>query len=80
MSQPPGFLDPAHPGYVCRHHKALYGLNQALGAWYTCFSTIFQGFRGSACDTSLFIRHTSAGSISLLLYVDDMIFTGSDQQ
>lgn len=83
MSQPPGFLDPAHPGYVCRLHKALYGLNQAPRAWYTCFSTILcsQGFRGSACDTSsLFIRHTSAGSIHLLLYVDDMILTGSDQQ
>lgn len=39
-----------------------------------------KGFRGSACDTFLFIRHTSGDSIYLLLYVDDLFLTGSDQQ
>ncbi|PKI68085.1 hypothetical protein CRG98_011681 [Punica granatum] len=28
MEQPPGFTDPAHPNYVCRLNRALYGLRQ----------------------------------------------------
>lgn len=26
MSQPPGYVDPAHPSRVCLLHKAIYGL------------------------------------------------------
>uniref|UniRef100_A0A803PAV2 Reverse transcriptase Ty1/copia-type domain-containing protein n=1 Tax=Cannabis sativa TaxID=3483 RepID=A0A803PAV2_CANSA len=29
MVQPPGFVDPEHPDYVCKLQKALYGLKQA---------------------------------------------------
>jgi hypothetical protein len=35
MKQPPGFVDSALPGHVCRLHKSLYGLKQAPRAWYT---------------------------------------------
>ncbi|GKV11763.1 hypothetical protein SLEP1_g22986 [Rubroshorea leprosula] len=34
MSQPPGFIDSAHPDYVCKLHRALYGLKQAPRAWF----------------------------------------------
>ncbi|GKE03527.1 retrovirus-related pol polyprotein from transposon TNT 1-94, partial [Tanacetum coccineum] len=34
VSQPEVFVDPDHPTYVYRLKKALYGLNQALRAWY----------------------------------------------
>ena len=26
MHQPPGYMDSAHPDYVCKLHKSLYGL------------------------------------------------------
>jgi len=35
MKQAPGFVDSALPSHVCRLHKSLYGLKQALQAWYT---------------------------------------------
>ncbi|GKD73638.1 gag-pol polyprotein, partial [Tanacetum coccineum] len=33
-SQPDGFIDPDHPEKVYRLKKAIYGLKQALRAWY----------------------------------------------
>jgi hypothetical protein len=36
--QPPGFVDPRCPDYVCRLHKSLYGLKQAPRAWYQRFA------------------------------------------
>ncbi|GJV14499.1 ribonuclease H-like domain-containing protein [Tanacetum coccineum] len=33
MHQPPGFVDSAHPDYVCHLQRSLYGLKQAPQAW-----------------------------------------------
>lgn len=55
--QPSGFVDPAHPNYVCKLHKALYGLKHAPRAWFHRFATYISslGFIGSKTDTSLFV-------------------------
>jgi hypothetical protein len=36
VEQPPGFEDLKYPNHVYKLDKALYGLNQALRAWYDC--------------------------------------------
>ena len=79
--QPPGFVDPAWPNYVCKLNKALYGLKQAPRAWYSRFQAFITsiGFRASHCDNSLFIYTNGADVAYLLLYVDDIILTASSQ-
>ncbi|GJV15066.1 putative ribonuclease H-like domain-containing protein [Tanacetum coccineum] len=42
VSQPPGFVDPDHPKKVYKVVKALYGLHQALRAWYATLSTFLE--------------------------------------
>ncbi|XP_026377700.1 uncharacterized protein LOC113271997 [Papaver somniferum] len=79
MHQPPGFVDSAHPYYVCRLRRSLYGLKQAPRAWFQRFAQfiIGCGFRGSVCDSSLFVYHSGSEIAYLLLYVDDIVLTAS---
>jgi hypothetical protein len=65
---------------VCKLKRSLYGLKQAPRAWYEKFRSTLLGFSftQSQYDSSLFIHSTSAGIVLLLLYVDDMVITGSD--
>ncbi|GKF84529.1 putative ribonuclease H-like domain-containing protein [Tanacetum coccineum] len=42
VSQPLGFVDPDHPNKVYKVVKALYGLHQALRAWYATLSTFLE--------------------------------------
>lgn len=79
MEQPRGFVDPKLPHHVCRLHKALYGLKQAPCAWFTCLrqSLIHLGFLESLVDASLFTFHHSTIHIYVLIYVDDILVTGT---
>lgn len=80
MSQPPGFVDPNFPSHVCRLRKAIYGLKQAPRAWYKELSSFLfaNGFVNSKSDSSLFIYSHNGIQVYLLVYVDDLIVTGSD--
>lgn len=75
-----GFVDPQKPEYVCRLTKALYGLKQASRAWFDTFNgfLIEFGFTCSRSDPSLFTYHKQNKTLVLLLYVDDILLTGSD--
>ncbi|GKB24836.1 ribonuclease H-like domain-containing protein [Tanacetum coccineum] len=79
MHQPPGFVDLAHPDYVCHLQRSLYGLKQALRAWFQRFASYATrvGFQHSKIDSSLFIFHNVADISYLLLCVDDIILTTS---
>ncbi|KAL6321989.1 hypothetical protein AAG906_035908 [Vitis piasezkii] len=83
MEQPPGYTDPQFPQHVCRLKRTLYGLKQAPRAWFQRFNFFIfffmkLGFILSQADSSLFVHHTTAGTIYLLLYVDDMVLTGTN--
>jgi histone deacetylase 1/2 len=79
MRQPPGFEDPSRPDHLCRLVKAIYGLKQAPRAWHARLSAVLEklGFKASAADTSLFILQSSAVTVYLLIYVDDIIVVSS---
>jgi len=80
MKQPPGFVNSSLPSQVCKLHKSLYGLKQAPRAWYTRLSDFLLsiGFRASKVDTSLFILSDGTNIFYLLVYVDDILLTGSN--
>jgi hypothetical protein len=79
MKQPPGFHDASHPGYVCKLHKALYGLKHAPRVWYSRLSAkpVQLGFHVSKADTSLFMYRHAKVQMYLLIYVDDIIIVSS---
>jgi len=80
MKQAPGFVDSALPSHVCRLHKSLYGLKQALQAWYTRLNDLLLSisFYASKVDTSLFIFFVGTDIYYLVVYVDDILLTGSN--
>ncbi|GJV74677.1 putative ribonuclease H-like domain-containing protein [Tanacetum coccineum] len=63
--QPPGFVDHAHPNKVYKVIKALYGLHQALRAWYETRSSFLleNGFRRGTIDQTLFIKKNKSDII-----------------
>lgn len=60
--------------------KALYGLKQAPRVWHSKFIGVLPtlGFVASPSDTSLFVKHDGMNVSILLLYVYDIILTGSN--
>jgi len=79
MRPPPGlFSSPSSA--VCKLKRSLYGLKQAPRAWFEIFkSTLLRlSFVQSQYDSSLFLCKTSTGLVILLVYVDDIVITGTD--
>ena len=80
MEQPPGFVAQREIGKVCHLRKSLYGLKQSPRAWFGKFSQAVKkfGLQKSKSDHSVFYRNSSSGIILLVVYVDDIVITGSD--
>jgi hypothetical protein len=79
MSPPPGlFSSPSSD--VCKLKRSLYGLKQAPRTWFDKFrSTLLHfSFVQSQYDSSLFLCKTPTGLVLLLVYVDDIVITGTD--
>lgn len=81
MKQPKGFVDPNFPNHLCLLRKAIYGLKQALRAWYMRLSNFLYSllvfFVLWAPRSSLFIQHSYSQTLYVLIYVYDIVITGS---
>nr|GFA23474.1 retrovirus-related Pol polyprotein from transposon TNT 1-94 [Tanacetum cinerariifolium] len=76
VSQTLGFVDPEFPDRVYKVEKALYGLHQALRAWYETLSTYLleNRFKRGIIDKTLFIKKIKNDILLVQVYVDDIIF------
>nr|GFB22559.1 uncharacterized mitochondrial protein AtMg00810-like [Tanacetum cinerariifolium] len=76
VCQPSGFEDPDFPDRVYKVEKELFGLHQALRAWYETLSTYLldNGFQKGKIDKTLFIRRHKGDILLVQVYVDDFIF------
>ena len=73
------FINVESSNLVCKLHKSLYGLKQAPRAWYDKSDTYFlnHDFKRCISDPNLYVKHVDDNIIVIVLYVDDLIITGS---
>ena len=79
MQHPPGYsLGPS--GTVCRLRKSLYDLKQSSRMSFGRFSSVMktEGYAHSNGDSSLLFRHSPSSVSILVVYVDDILITGSN--
>ena len=78
MKVPKGLTVPANK--VCKLQKSLYGLKQASHQWFAKLVTtlIAQNSTQSKSDYSLFIQRSGPNIILLVVYVDDILITGTN--
>nr|GEU57277.1 retrovirus-related Pol polyprotein from transposon TNT 1-94 [Tanacetum cinerariifolium] len=81
MQVPQGYSHQFPPNTVCKLKKSLYGLKQTNKQWFEKLTTFLKslGYKQSYVDTSLFTFKTAKTSISLLVYVDDILIAGNDK-
>ncbi|GJV47203.1 putative ribonuclease H-like domain-containing protein [Tanacetum coccineum] len=62
--------------------KALYGLHEALRAWYETLSTYLleNGFQRGTIDKTLFIKKVKCDILLVQIYVDDIIFGSTKKE
>ncbi|RVX14586.1 Retrovirus-related Pol polyprotein from transposon RE1 [Vitis vinifera] len=83
MEQLSGFVAQGESSLVCKLRRTLYGLKQSPPTWFGRFSSVVQefGMLRSEVDHSVFYHHNSSNQcIYLVVYVDDIVITGSDQE
>eukprot|EP00253_Pinus_taeda_P014897 PITA_14897 len=79
MEQPIGFIQ-TDSSIVCRLKKSLYGLKQAPRARYAKMDSFLleSGFFRCHSDNTVYTKKVGKSLIILVLYVNDLILTGSD--
>ena len=82
VNQPPGFVRKGNENKVYRLKKALYGLKQAPRTWYTRINSVFAklGFEKCPYEHTLYAKKNNNKILIVCLYMDDLIYTGSDSQ
>ncbi|GKB29612.1 ribonuclease H-like domain-containing protein [Tanacetum coccineum] len=74
-----GYYDPSKTR-VCKLVKSIYGLKQAHRQWNEKLTSVLNehGFVHSINDYSMFVKHDYDNILILLVYVDDIVITGSN--
>ncbi|GKB21886.1 putative ribonuclease H-like domain-containing protein [Tanacetum coccineum] len=82
VCQPPGFEDQDFPHRVYKVEKALYGLHQALRAWYETLSTYLldNEFQRGKFEKTLFIKRYKGDILLVQVYADDIIFGSTKKE
>jgi len=67
---------------VYKLQKALYRLKQAPRDWFSRIESYFikEGFKSSSNEHTLFIKKKGAKILIVSIYVDDLLFTGDDEE
>ena len=79
MEQPPGFIDPEKPDYVCKLEKSLYGLKQSARCWNNTLDEFLksQGYIRGGADGCIYVKvvqgSTGGQFVIFVIYVDDII-------
>jgi len=79
MEQPPGFIQ-TDSSLVGRLKKSLYGLKQSAWVWYARMDSFLldNGFSRCHSDNTVYTRKVGKYLIILVVYVNNLILTGSD--
>lgn len=82
MEQPQGYEIAGKEHMVYKQHKALYGLKQSPRAWFSRIEAYFiaEGFKSSNSEQTLFIKHKGGKFLIVSIYVDDLLYTGNDEE
>ena len=80
VAQPPGYEIEGQEDKVYRLKKSLYELKQTPCAWYNRIDAYLlnNGFNKCDSEPTLYLKESEGKILIVVLYVDDLIFTGSD--
>ena len=78
LEQPKGYI--SDPSLVCKLNKSIYGLKQSAARWHSTLISFMssQGLVQSVMDPCIFVRKTKFTTLLVLIWVDDLIVSGSD--
>ncbi|XP_019245174.1 PREDICTED: uncharacterized protein LOC109225037 [Nicotiana attenuata] len=70
------------PTLVCKLNKSLYGLKQGSRQWYAKLTETLclKGYTHFMNDYSLFYKKNGKSSVYVIVYVNDVLFAGTDQE
>ena len=82
VEKPQGFEVEGKENNVYKLKKTLYGLKQALRAWYARIDGYFQenGFQRSKSDPTFYYKQEGIDIQIISLYVDDLLYMGSSSK
>ena len=77
IKNPKGYT--SDPSLVCKLQKSLYGLKHAPRSWYAKMDVFLlsQNFQRCKYDPNVYIHQFDGNLLILVLYVDDILITGS---